>query len=109
MREKWAILSVPRLAVRDERGFALPTVLFMLMSVMAVVSIAVVASIQAQNGTVRDQRSKSALTTAESGITQALLYYNGGFSPSPASPCLTPVSNPPNSVQPRATQNGGLD
>jgi type II secretory pathway pseudopilin PulG len=109
MRDLWATLSGSRQAVRDERGFALPTVLFMLLSVMAVVSVAVVASIQAQKGTVRDQRTKSALTTAESGATQALLNYNGGFSPSEASPCLMPVTNPPNSVQPRATQNSGSD
>ena len=43
-------------ARRDERGFAVPTVMFMLLAAFAVVSIGVVASIQAQSGTVRDQQ-----------------------------------------------------
>ena len=50
----------------------------------------VVASIQAQSGTVRDQNTKSALTAAEAGVSQALLRYNGDFTPPVSQPCLLP-------------------
>ena len=75
---------------QDERGFAVPTVLFMLLGAFAVVSVGVVASIQAQRGTVRDQNTKSALTAAEAGVSQALLRYNGAFTPPVSQPCLLP-------------------
>jgi hypothetical protein len=100
-------------AVHGERGFAVPTVMFMLLAAFAIVTVGVVASIQAQGGTVRDERSKSALTAAEAGISQALLAYNGGFTPSKDAQgqdiptCYMPVSNPPNTVQPRSPQSGG--
>src|SRR4051794_38503380 len=65
--------------------------LLMLLAAFAVVSIGVVASIQAQQGTVRDQRTKSALTAAEAGVSQALLHYNAVSQPPPvAEPCLLP-------------------
>ena len=66
----------------------MPTVMFMLLAVFAVVSIGVVASIQAQSGSVRDQHTKSALTSAEAGVSQALLHYNGDFTPPASQPCL---------------------
>src|ERR671924_787280 len=97
----------PYLIPEGQHGFAVPTVMFMLLAAFAVVTVGVVASIQAQGGTVRDQRSKSALTAAEAGVGQALLSYNGGFSPSDAFPCRGPASNPPNTVQPLATQPDG--
>ena len=59
----------------------MPTVMFMLLAVFSVVSIGVVASIQAQSGSVRDQQTKSALASAEAGVSQALLHYNGDFTP----------------------------
>jgi hypothetical protein len=64
-----------------EEGFAVPTVLLMTIAAMGVASVGVMASIQAQNGTVRDQGSKTALEVAESGVSQALLYYNRGEAP----------------------------
>ncbi len=73
-----------------QRGFAVPTVMFMLLAAFSVVSIGVVASIQAQSGSVRDQQTKSALTSAEAGISQALLHYNGDFTPPASQPCLVP-------------------
>jgi hypothetical protein len=76
---------------QEERGFAVPTVLFMLLGAFAIVSVGVVASIQAQRGTVRDQNTKAALTAAEAGVSQALLHYNAVSQPPPVSqPCLLP-------------------
>src|SRR5215211_2611405 len=60
----------------DEQGFAVPTVMFMLLGVMAIVSVGVIASIQAQSGGVRDAQTKSAFAVAESGAEQAVLAVN---------------------------------
>lgn len=91
MRDRLASRVAGARTVRQgERGFAVPTVLFMLLGAFAIVSIGVVASIEAQRGTVRDQNSKSALTAAEAGISQALLRYNGDFTPPASQPCLLP-------------------
>jgi hypothetical protein len=63
-----------RLAV--ERGFAVPTVLFMVIAAFAVASVAVVSSIRSQHGTSRDFDTKTALAVAEAGAHQALVRYN---------------------------------
>jgi hypothetical protein len=60
----------------SEDGFAVPTVLLMIVAALGMAGIAVSASIQGQSGTVRDQQSKTALAVAESGAGQALLHYN---------------------------------
>jgi hypothetical protein len=65
----------------SERGFAVPTVMLMTVAAMAVASVGVMASIQGQSGVVRDQGTKTALEVAESGVNQALLYYNRGVEP----------------------------
>jgi hypothetical protein len=102
-----------RALANEQRGFAVPTVMFMLLAAFAIASIGIIASISAQGGTVRDQQSKSALTVAEAGVTQALLAYNGGFTPpkdaqdQDVPTCYMPVSNPPNTVQPRSPGSGG--
>src|SRR5262249_38202291 len=83
-------LTRPHRLGRDEGGFAVPTVMFTLLAVFSVVSIGVVASIQAQSGSVRDQQTKSALATSEAGVSQALLHYNGDFTPPASQPCLLP-------------------
>jgi len=70
-----------RRRLASDRGFALPTVLLMVVAAMGMASAAVMVSIQGQSGTVRDQGSKMALAVAESGVSQALLYYNRGASP----------------------------
>jgi hypothetical protein len=59
-----------------ESGFAVPTVLFMVMAAFALASVAVVSSIQSQNGTTRDLDTKDALAVAEAGAHEALLRYN---------------------------------
>src|SRR5215211_5880985 len=76
---------------RCERGFAVPTVLFITMAVFAVVSVGVVTSIRAQGGIVHDRSSKAGLPEAESGVSQALLAYNSNTSPPEGSPCLVPT------------------
>lgn len=72
-----------RLSARlaSERGFAVPTVMLMTVAAMGVAVVGVMASIQGQSGVVRDQGTKTALEVAESGVNQALLYYNRGVAP----------------------------
>ena len=78
---------------RDERGFVVPTSLFLVLAALAVVMVAVLASIEAQSGTVRDLRTKGALQAAESGVDQALLRYNtyadAGTPLTGSFPCIT--------------------
>ena len=62
----------------SQDGFALPTVLFMLLAAFAVASIAVISSVNAQHGTTRDMATKDALAAAEAGVQQALVRYNAG-------------------------------
>lgn len=71
----------------SEAGFAVPTVTLMMVAALGMAGLAVSTSIQGQGGTVRDQRTKSALGIAESGVEQALLRYNRyGLVPD-AAPC----------------------
>jgi len=80
------ILIQARRRVSSERGFAVPTVMLMMVAAMGVASVGVMTSVQGQSGTVRDQGGKAALATAESGVSQALLHYNRGVPPcAPAS------------------------
>jgi hypothetical protein len=62
----------------SEDGFALPTVLFMLLAAFAIATIAVISSVNAQHGTTRDAATKDALAAAEAGVQQALVRYNAG-------------------------------
>ena len=70
-----------------EHGFAVPTVLLMLLAVSAIVGVAVTSAVQAQRGTTRDADTKSALLAAEAGVSQALLHYNR-VPTTPATPCV---------------------
>jgi hypothetical protein len=89
MRNGFRKLTVPSQALAtDERGFALATVLFMLLAAFATVSVGVFATIQAQSGGVRDQDTKASLAAAEAGVTQALLHYNSNITA--PEPCLMP-------------------
>jgi hypothetical protein len=82
-----------RRAANEDDGFILASTLFMVLAALAVVMVAVMASIEAQGGTTRDLRSKSALQVAESGVDQALLRYNTYSSQAApltgAFPCIT--------------------
>jgi Tfp pilus assembly protein PilX len=88
----------------NDRGFALPTVMFMMLATFAVVSIGVLTTITTQNGTIRDQGTKLAFTSAEAGITQALMRYNGDFTTPASAPCLVPNGT---SIAAASTQSGG--
>jgi hypothetical protein len=63
-------------AVAGQGGFAVPTVLFMILGGFSVAMVAAVVSVNAQRGTVRDADSKTALAIAEAGVSEALLRYN---------------------------------
>jgi hypothetical protein len=62
--------------MRSEDGFALPTVLLMLIAAFAIVSVGVAATVDVQRGTNRDQSTKSAVQLAEAGVNTALLHFN---------------------------------
>jgi type II secretory pathway pseudopilin PulG len=67
--------------LKSEQGFAVPTVMLMTVAALGMAGVAVMTSVQGQSGTVRDQETKSALSVAESGVSQALLHYNRGVPP----------------------------
>jgi hypothetical protein len=73
-----------------QSGFALPITLFMLLAAFAMVSVGVVATMDAQRGTSRDESTKSSLQLAQTGVSEALLHFNR-ISPSPGNKC-SPVS-----------------
>ena len=75
-------------------GFAVPTTLLMMIASFAVVSAGVVASINTQRGTVRDQGTKSALQLAEAGVSEAMLHYNR-IRADAENPCSPLTSTPP--------------
>lgn len=78
-----------------ESGFALPTAMFFILGMMAILSIGAVAAVNTQRGTVRDANSKEALAVAESGVDTALLRYRENQdSLSEAEPCLGPERTP---------------
>ena len=80
--------------MRREDGFALPTVLFMLLAAFAIVSVSVTASVNTQRGVVRDQGTKSAVQVAEAGLSAALLHYNR-IPPSETNPCSPVTASDP--------------
>jgi hypothetical protein len=69
------IRTVPR-RLGAERGIAVPMVLFMVLAAFAMASVAVVSSVNAQQGTNRDLDTKDSLAVAEAGAHEALLRYN---------------------------------
>jgi hypothetical protein len=86
MEGRMSLRNRLRRRLASEAGFAIPTVMLMTVAGMGIASVGVMASIQGQSGTVRDQGSKTALAVAESGVDQALLHYNRG-----EPPCTAPV------------------
>jgi hypothetical protein len=82
---RFAPAAAGRLA--SEQGFAVPTVLLMIVAALGIAGVAVATSIQGQGGTVRDQGTKSALAVAESGASQALLRFNRYGKAPAAAPC----------------------
>jgi hypothetical protein len=76
--------------LRADGGFALPTVMLMLMAAFATVSVGVVTTINVQHGTVRDQGTKAGLQEAQTAVNTALLQFNR-IAPSQTNPC-SPVT-----------------
>jgi hypothetical protein len=74
---------------RDERGMALPTALIATVAAFGISSAAVVATVNTQRGTVRDNSSKEAIAAADAGANVALLRLNRyASSLSASNPCL---------------------
>jgi len=72
---------------RSERGFALPTVLMIIIATLGLSGATVVASIHAQRGSVRDEDSKDALAAADAGV-QLALYRQNKIATSSVLPCV---------------------
>jgi hypothetical protein len=74
---------------RSEAGMVLPTVLFATVAALGVSTAAVVATIDTQRGTVRDNNSKEASAAADAGADVALMRLNRYADLlSTSSPCL---------------------
>lgn len=76
---------------RNEKGIAVPTALMALIASFALGSVAVMSTVDAQQGTKRDHDAKEAIAAADAGANIALLRLNR-FLPylSAAHPCVGP-------------------
>jgi hypothetical protein len=71
---------------------ALPTAVFAMLAAFALASVAILSSIDAQQGTKRDSNAKSAIAAADAGAGVALLRLNRfQESLSPTKPCIGPA------------------
>jgi hypothetical protein len=76
---------------RDQRGIAVPTALMALVASFALASVAVMSTVDVQQGTHRDHDSKEAIAAADAGANIALLRLNRYLpSLSTAHPCIGP-------------------
>jgi len=76
---------------RNERGIAVPTALMALIATFAIASVAVMSTVDVQQGTTRDHSSKEAIAAADAGANIALLRLNRYLpSLSVAHPCVGP-------------------
>lgn len=74
---------------RNERGIAVPTALMALVATFAISSVAVMSTVDVQQGTKRDHDSKEAIAAADAGANIALLRLNRYLpSLSVAHPCI---------------------
>jgi hypothetical protein len=87
--------SKPTCARRTgESGFALPTVLFLLLAALAIASAGLTAALGGEKGTSRDYDTKDALGIAEAGVEQTLERYNlASVTPPCATGCTGSLSN----------------
>lgn len=76
---------------RNEKGMAVPTALMALVASFALASVAVMSTVDVQQGTKRDHEAKEAIAAADAGANIALLRMNR-FLPSlsVAHPCIGP-------------------
>ncbi len=65
-----------RVLLASERGMALPTAIFATVASLSLAGVAVMSSIDVQQGTKRDSDSKSAIAAADAGANVALLRLN---------------------------------
>lgn len=76
---------------RNERGIAVPTALMALIATFAISSVAVMSTVDVQQGTRRDHDSKEAIAAADAGANIALLRLNRYLpSLSLTHPCIGP-------------------
>lgn len=76
---------------RNESGIAVPTALMALIASFALASVAVMSTVNVQQGTKRDHSSKEAIAAADAGANIALLRLNRYMSSlSTAQPCIGP-------------------
>lgn len=80
---------------RSERGIAVPTALMALIASFGLASVAVMSTVDVQQGTKRDHDSKEAIAAADAGANIAMLRLNR-FLPSlsTATPCIGPNGEP---------------
>jgi hypothetical protein len=62
--------------LKREGGFAVPTVLLLIVGVFSIAMAGAIVSMSAQRGAIRDADTKAALAAAEAGTNQALMRYN---------------------------------
>lgn len=80
------------LLLGDESGMALPTAIFAMIASIGLASVAILSSVDAQQGTKRDRDSKSAIAAADAGAGVAQLRLNRFQSSlSVTNPCVGPA------------------
>jgi hypothetical protein len=73
----------------DQSGFAVPTALMALVASFGLASVAVISSVDVQQGTNRDHASKEAIAAADAGASVAMLRLNRFVSRlTPTTPCV---------------------
>lgn len=90
MRSGYLIRHLRRLR-RDQGGFAVPTALMALVASFGLASVAVISTVDVQQGTNRDHASKEAIAAADAGANVAMLRLNRFVSRlTPTTPCVGP-------------------
>jgi hypothetical protein len=78
-----------RRLLSSERGMVLPTALFATIAAFGLATAAVIATVNTQHGTTRDQDSKEAIAAADAGANVAMLRLNRyAAALTPSTPCL---------------------
>jgi hypothetical protein len=85
-----SIFERVRRSVASEHGVAIPTTLLVLVIGLGFSTVAIVASVTSQQGSVRDQDRKTAIAAADAGIDQAILRQNK-IATTSSNPCLRPT------------------
>ena len=78
MRWTLPIPGAARELVRSQRGMAVPMVMLLTVAILALAGSAILATINSQRSTVRDQDTKLATAAADAGIQAAIERQNKG-------------------------------